>query len=365
MPSDVIEALRLVQHKGRSVVVSDIGIPVSQLERVGQRAADLLGVPPETMCLNGRIATEIGVMLAFIGGNMEGVIGYVPLVKPADTIATAWRRGSVRDEFGKPHDYDRLDTIRTRFGGKASVPVEASPWSCPPGLAAALATLDETMRAMGSRGVRLVELGRSWAFQAAEREKYDTWVASGRPEPTSARYVRERMRSTFLARPGESFHQAGCAIDIDVDALDLPGVEPREQLAAFWALSRPLGFRPIIAEPDPSQSECWHFDWWPDRVRCIYGILKQRDRLAYAHTALAMSVLTRRFVGRDAGARMVQARLLVAGHDAGWTDGVIGPRTLAGLASAGVTGVTANTPSGVLLAALDERGIGIKAMGEI
>lgn len=292
-------------------------------------------------------------------------LDHVALVKPPDTIATAWRGGRTRDEFNKPHPYDRLDTIRTKFGGKSAPPVQDSAWACPPGHARALGLLDESMRAHGSRGVRLVELGRSWAFQAHEREKYDTWVAAGMPDPTSTRYVKDRMRTMYLARPGESLHQSGCAIDIDVEALDFAGIDSREQLAVFWEIAKPLGWRPIIGQPDASQSECWHFDWWPAPVARINTTLRARDRLSYPHTALALAVLARRFQGTNTTARLVQARLLLDGHDVGWTDGVIGPRTLAGLAAAGVRGVTSGTPAGVLLRGLDELGVGVAAMGEI
>lgn len=289
---------------------------------------------------------------------------HVELVRPPDTIATAWRGAATRDPLNRPWSYERLDTIAAKFGGKSSTPVQDSVWACPPGHAAALGQLDELMRAHGSRGVRLTELGRAWAFQARERAKYDAWVKARRPDPASSRYVRGEMRTTFIARPGESMHQSGCAIDIDVEALDFPDVPDREQLAMFWKIAQHVGYRPIIAEPDPHQSECWHFDWFPPPVARIYAGLRRRDALAYPHTALALAVLTGRYTGDDASARLVQARLLLDGYDVGWTDGIIGPRTVAWLEAVGIAG--AGTMSSTrILEAMDDLGVGVAEMREI
>jgi len=61
-------------------------------------------------------------------------------------------------------------------------------------------------------------------------------------------------KSAFSPAAGESIHEAGRAIDIDVDSL-------RIELSHFWEIASLYGWRPIISTPSRKISECWHFEY--------------------------------------------------------------------------------------------------------
>src|SRR4051794_18362198 len=61
-------------------------------------------------------------------------------------------------------------------------------------------------------------------------------------------------KKAFSPPPGGSLHEAGRALDLDLDSLG------RVNLAEFWTLARPHGLLPIINSPTPGVSESWHFD---------------------------------------------------------------------------------------------------------
>jgi len=61
-------------------------------------------------------------------------------------------------------------------------------------------------------------------------------------------------KKAFSPPPGRSFHEAGRAIDIDVENLGI-------SLSRFWDIASKHGWVPIIAKPSTSYSECWHFDF--------------------------------------------------------------------------------------------------------
>jgi len=76
------------------------------------------------------------------------------------------------------------------------------------------------------------------------------------------RKMQEKARNDYITNekksysppPGESIHEAGRAIDIDVDSLGIP-------LSRFWETALVYGWRPIISVPDPERVECWHFEY--------------------------------------------------------------------------------------------------------
>lgn len=60
-------------------------------------------------------------------------------------------------------------------------------------------------------------------------------------------------KTAFSPAPGGSMHEAGRALDLDLDSL---GIE----LSEFWDLARARGLSPIIDTPKAGVSESWHFD---------------------------------------------------------------------------------------------------------
>ena len=61
-------------------------------------------------------------------------------------------------------------------------------------------------------------------------------------------------KKAFSPPPGGSLHEAGRALDLDLESL------APVKLAEFWELARPHGLLPIINKPTPGVSESWHFD---------------------------------------------------------------------------------------------------------
>lgn len=285
----------------------------------------------------------------------------IQLVPVPGTLATSYGLpGKPRDPSGQVWRYDKLLTVAALARKNPEV------WMCTPGMADALVNIDAGMKARGSAGLRLTEVRRSWVYQAAERTKYDNWVAAGRPEPGTRAWRADIMRTTFVAKVGESNHLWGGAFDIDAYALDFPNVPDDAQLGVFWDIAEDFGVRPIIAHPDRSQSECWHFDRLGP-LQVVYDLFRAASRenaayrQAYALTAFVGCVLTGSYVGHGKLERLVQARLLLAGEFIGACDGQIGPRTIAGLKAVGIE-ADRSMPASLLLARLDELEVGFDAL---
>lgn len=146
------------------------------------------------------------------------------------------------------------------------------------------------------------------------------------------------MKAAFVAAPGRSMHNAGCAVDVHLAMLRFPGARPEEQLDRLWEIAEPLGWSPVIRRPDESASEAWHFDFWGP-------LAPVRDRLGYEQAALCGAIL----VGHGdlaSFSALVQALLVVSGFEIGQIDGVAGPRTLAALA--GVLGCSSEQAARVV-----------------
>lgn len=176
--------------------------------------------------------------------------------------------------------------------------------------------------------LRVTDCHRSVATQAAARAKYDAWVAAGKPRPGSARYDAATMKAAFVARPGESNHNGGRAVDIDLQRLAFSGEHPGRYLDRLWALAMPLGWSPVIRAPDERASEAWHLDFYGD----LAGVF---HRCGYGQGALAAALM----VGHgpafsDGHAALGQALLQRAGFDCGKIDGDPGPATRRALLAA-------------------------------
>ena len=114
---------------------------------------------------------------------------------------------------------------------------------------------------------KLNSIFRSWDKQQELRTKYENYEKLSVEEKKKVPFV------PLAAFPGGSFHMAGRAIDVSIKDLNFKGVNQSDWLKKFWDLSAPLGFRPIIATPDASISEAWHFDYcgvW-DKIRTKYS----------------------------------------------------------------------------------------------
>lgn len=278
----------------------------------------------------------------------------IDLVRVPENLATSYAPGGrTRDAMGKPWSYGRLMLVGA---------CKPDHWRVAPWVAQSLLRLEMAMRAAGSSGMRLTDVLRRPEEQAKLRAMYDRWISAGRPPQGSRDFDTATMKTAFAARPYESNHQWGGALDFDVEALDFPGLEPEQQLPRFWQLARPLGFRPIIAAPHVHQSESWHFDCYGPLQRVFDGF--EDANLAgvssYAQTALAGCVLAGLYKGSLPNERLVQARLLAAGFFCGPVDGIVGPRTLEALWKAGVAEARRSTPAATLLSRLD--GLGVAAV---
>lgn len=116
----------------------------------------------------------------------------------------------------------------------------------------ALLQLQHNITAVGGK-LYVSDAFRGWDLQS---KAYDDW--------------KQGHRKDFAAPPGQSFHGAGRAVDIDVYSLEFNN-NKSTWLDKLWSIAIPLGWHPIVGEPDMSLSECWHFQYpgndWHDMAR--------------------------------------------------------------------------------------------------
>lgn len=213
--------------------------------------------------------------------------------------------------------------------GKAGIAIPAA--------AAALKALSDAVAAAGG-DFRVTELHRDVAVQRAARQKYENWLAAGKPSRSSSAFNAATMKADVVAKPGRSMHNAGRAIDVHLGMLKFPGVASDKQLDRLWEIARPLGWSPIIKTANEGQSEAWHFDFYGD-IKGVY------DRLGYEQAALCGAIL----VGHgdlDSHAARLQALLCRAGFNIGAIDGQAGAKTCGALATA--LGVSADAAKAVV-----------------
>ena len=145
-------------------------------------------------------------------------------------------------------------------------------------------------------------------------------------------------KKAFSPPPGSSMHESGRAFDVDLARIKV-------SLASFWEIAKRWGVVPIIDEPDPRASECWHFECRGSHqlVRVHYEAGKGTNFKPAA--ALAVSAILGSGVPHDrfkgkADAAYLQSGLIRLGHDIGNIDGDIGPKTLGVLSSLGIAGAS-------------------------
>ncbi|HYV94336.1 MAG TPA: hypothetical protein VE978_21365 [Chitinophagales bacterium] len=148
-------------------------------------------------------------------------------------------------------------------------------------------------------------------------------------------------KTAFSPAPGGSLHEAGRAMDIDLNKIHV-------SLAQFWEIAQRHGFSPIIKAPTPGVSESWHFD-----CRGSHGIVydyytagKGNNMKPYAAMAasaiLSIGVSVDQFKGKERQA-LIQSALIRLGHDIGSIDGSIGNHTMSALQQEGITSTDVNS----------------------
>jgi len=174
----------------------------------------------------------------------------------------------------------------------------------------ALKLLNEEVGKKGGN-LHISDLFRTFGQQKVARELYEKGI-----------------KKAFVAKPGESFHTSGHAIDISIEQLTFPNIPYEKQLEEFWKLCKPLGFRPIISKPDMSKSERWHFDF-PCRTWS-----KAYDSLPYEVAAKACCLDTGNWDPNEDKEKIknmfIQSQLIRLGYyEIGNIDGIIGKKTTA------------------------------------
>jgi D-alanyl-D-alanine dipeptidase len=142
-------------------------------------------------------------------------------------------------------------------------------------------------------------------------------------------------KKAFSPPPGGSLHEAGRALDLDLDNLGI-------KLADFWELARPHGLLPIIDKPTAGVSESWHFDCRGSH-QIVYDYYKsgKGDNFKKPYAAMAASAILAIGVkvdkfGQNQTAAAIQSALIRLGQDLGNIDGSLGTKTRKALDAVGV-----------------------------
>ena len=189
-----------------------------------------------------------------------------------------------------------------------------------PDLKRALYGMREELQAAGGK-LELSDLFRSYDMQLQAHLDY----TSGK-------------KKAFSPPPGGGMHESGRAFDIDLSRIKV-------SLAAFWEIAKRWGVVPIIDEPNPRTSECWHFECRGSH-QLVYDYYKAGKGTNFKPAAaLAVSAILGsgvphdKFKGKE-DAAYLQSGLIRLGHEIGNIDGDIGPKTLAVLSSLGIAGAS-------------------------
>jgi zinc D-Ala-D-Ala carboxypeptidase len=187
---------------------------------------------------------------------------------------------------------------------------------CAPDMEAAIRTISAQLALQGGR-LFLSDLFRSFDMQLQSHMDF----VKGK-------------KTAFSPAPGGSLHEAGRALDLDLDSLGV-------KLSDFWEIARPKGLFPIIDTPNPSLSESWHFDCRGSHqiVYEYYTSGKGKNFKPYAAMAasaiLAIGVIVEKF-GTNQTAAAIQSALIRLGQNIGNLDGIMGNKTRSGLEAVGV-----------------------------
>ncbi|MEK6880644.1 MAG: M15 family metallopeptidase [Nanoarchaeota archaeon] len=123
---------------------------------------------------------------------------------------------------------------------------------CPDVLAALYDLKKEIEKNKGT--LKINSFFRTWAKQQSLVDLHNKDVEANKKDPSKP------ITHAYAAPPGNSFHMAGRAIDVDLHSLNFQGEAKTDWLKKLWDLAIPLGFNAIISKPDMNISEAWHFD---------------------------------------------------------------------------------------------------------
>lgn len=128
-------------------------------------------------------------------------------------------------------------------------------------------------------------------------------------------------KKAFSPPPGGSMHEAGRAMDIDLTCIAPLSLED------FWNIAKPLGFMPIIDQPNIRTSEAWHFDF-RGSFQIVYNYAKNHNnkhpyRIMSSLAILDQDIDVDEFEGKE-DAYEIQSALIRLGKDIGPIDGIVG-----------------------------------------
>ena len=141
-------------------------------------------------------------------------------------------------------------------------------------------------------------------------------------------------KRAFSPPPGGSFHEAGRAFDLDLDAMKIP-------LSDLWIIAAKYAVTPIIKQPKPNVSEAWHFDCRGSHqiVYEYYESGKGNNFKSYTAAAgsaiLSIGVHVDAF-GENQQQAALQSCLIRLGKEIGNIDGHIGRKTQTALEESGI-----------------------------
>ena len=210
---------------------------------------------------------------------------------------------------------DILSIYKNRLGDQVPLPVRMA--KCTPDTWNAIICIAGDLAARGGKLI-LSDLFRSYDMQAQAHMDY----VSGK-------------KKAYSPPPGGSFHEAGRAFDLDLDALKIP-------LADFWAIAAGYGVVPIISKPKTSLSEAWHFDCRGSHqvVYDYYSAGKGKNFTPYTAAAssaiLSIGIQVDAF-GENQKQAAIQSGIIRLGKEIGDIDGYIGRKTQNGLEELGIS----------------------------
>lgn len=209
---------------------------------------------------------------------------------------------------------DIISIYKNRLGDLLPLPVRMA--KCTPDTHTAIFNIATDLAKKGGKLI-LSDLFRSYDMQAQSHQDF----IAGR-------------KKAFSPAPGGSFHEAGRAFDMDLNAMKIP-------LEDFWKIAAKHGVTPIIAQPKPRQSEAWHFDCRGSH-QVVYQYYADKNGTNFKpYTAAAASGILSIGVHVDAFGdnqkqAAIQSCLIRLGKIIGNIDGQIGRKTHKALDEVGV-----------------------------
>jgi hypothetical protein len=207
-----------------------------------------------------------------------------------------------------------ISVYKNSLGDALPLPVRMA--QCTPDTFAAIMNIAKDLAKKGGKLI-LSDLFRSYDMQAQSHHDF----VSGK-------------KRAFSPPPGGSFHEAGRAFDLDLDAMKIP-------LADFWTLAAKYNVTPIIKQPKPNVSEAWHFDCRGSH-QIVYEYYESgKGNNFKPYTAAAASAILSIGVHVDAFGNnqqqaAIQSCLIRLGKEIGDIDGQIGHKTQGALEELGI-----------------------------